>query len=244
MAPAFVEDFQEKTKYVRGRLPTRGADQIPRPSPFKDYSDKKVITLPLPKTNDGSGIWDALRRRRSIRAYTQTPLTKQDLSQLLWATQGITADLRENSLRTAPSAGALYPVETYIYANRVTDLEQGLYHYDVRAHVLQLLKPGNLAKEIAEGALDQDTASRAAVVFIWSAVFQRSIWKYLERAARYVYMDVGHIAENLALAAEAIGLGSCQIGAFYDNEINAILNVDGVKESVIYLSSVGRPMER
>jgi SagB-type dehydrogenase family enzyme len=243
MAP-FVEDFQQKTKYVRGTLPTRDADQSARPSPFKDYTGKKTIALPAPKTDDGPGIWDALRRRRSVRVYSQAPVTKQELSQLLWATQGMTADFREYSLRAAPSAGALYPVETYVYANRVADLEQGIYHYDVRAHALQLLKPGNHAKEVAVGALDQDTASRAALVFIWSAVFQRSAWKYLERAARYVYLDAGHIAENLALAAEALGLGSCQIGAFYDNEMNAILDLDGVKESVIYMSSVGQPAKR
>ncbi len=183
MTPTVVEDIQEKTKYVRGHLPTRGADQASKPLPFKEYPGKKAVALPPPKTDDGPGLWDALRRRRSIRVYSQAPVTKQELSQLLWATQGITADLREYGLRTAPSAGALYPVETYVYVNRVTDLEQGLYHYDMRAHALQQLKPGNLAKEVAVGALDQDTASRAAVVFIWSAVFQRSAWKYLERAA-------------------------------------------------------------
>lgn len=244
MVPTIVEDFQEKTKYARGRMPTRGPDQASRPKPFKEYPGKKAVALPTPKTEDGPGIWDSLRRRRSVRVYNQEPVTKQELSQLLWATQGITADLREYGLRTAPSAGALYPVETYIYANRVTDLEQGLYHYDIRSHALQLLKPGNIAKEVAVGALDQDTASRAAVVFIWSAIFQRSAWKYLERAARYVYLDAGHIAQNLALAADALGLGTCQIGAFYDNEMNAILEIDGVKESVIYMSSVGQPAKR
>ena len=242
--PTIIEDFQEKTEYVRGRLPSRSVDQSDKPPMFKDYPGKKTVALPAPETGQGPGIWEALRRRRSVRVYSQTPVTKQELSQLLWATQGITADLREYGLRTAPSAGALYPVETYIYANRVVDLEPGIYHYDIRAHSLQLIKQGNLAREVATGALDQDTASRAAVVFIWSAIFQRSAWKYLERACRYIYLDAGHIAENLALAAEAIGLASCQIGAFYDNEMNALVGIDGVKESVIYMSSVGWPVRK
>lgn len=166
-------------------------------------------------------------------------MTKQELSQLLWATQGITARLRDG-LRTAPSAGALYPIETYVCVNRVTDLEQGLYHYDVRGGRLDVLKRGDLTRAVAAAALDQEMAARSAVVFIWSAVFPRSVWKYLDRAYRYAYMDVGHIAQNLALAAEAIGLSTCQIGSFYDNEVDSLIEADGVQEAVVYLSSVGR----
>ena len=100
------------------------------------------------------------------------------------------------------------------------------------------MKEGDYSREVAKGALDQRMAGNAAVTFIWSAIIQRSRWKYLQRSYRYIFMDAGHIAQNLALAAEALGLGSCQIGALYDDELNALLDLDGIEESVIYMSSV------
>jgi SagB-type dehydrogenase family enzyme len=122
--------------------------------------------------------------------------------------------------------------------NRVSTLEQGLYHYAVQTHELEFLEEGDFSREVTRGALDQRLAGEAAVTFIWSAVIERSRWKYLQRAYRYIFMDAGHIAQNLALATEALGLGSCQIGALYDDELNALLGLDGVEESVIYMSSV------
>jgi SagB-type dehydrogenase family enzyme len=243
MVPSAGHEFHAKSGYVRGKLPSHTLDWASKPATFKEYPGKETVALPPPETSGGPGIWESLRRRRSVRAYSQTPVTKQELSQLLWATQGITAELRDG-LRAAPSAGALYPIETYVCANRVTDLEQGLYHYDVRGRKLEVLKKGDLTRAVAAAALDQEMAARCAVVFIWSAVFPRSAWKYLDRAYRYAYMDVGHIAENMALAADAIGLSTCQIGAFYDNEMDDLIEADGVQEAVIYMSSVGRAAKK
>ena len=168
-------------------------------------------------------------------------MSLEELSQLLWATQGITASVSGHQLRTAPSAGALYPTETYLLINRVDGVEPGLYHYDVETHQLDVLKLGNYSKEVRVGALDQQIAERAPVVFIWSAIFQRSKWKYLQRAYRYIFLDAAHIAQNLALAAEGLGLGSCQIGALYDDYMNELMGFDINEESVIYMSSVGKP---
>jgi SagB-type dehydrogenase family enzyme len=112
----------------------------------------------------------------------------------------------------------------------------------VAAHALEKLKSGSFNKQLARAALDQDFLAEAAVVFIWTAIFARSSWKYRQRAYRYIYLDAGHIAENLALAAVACHLGSCQVGAFYDEEINALLGLDGREESTIYLSAVGFPL--
>jgi SagB-type dehydrogenase family enzyme len=147
----------------------------------------------------------------------------------------------EYALRSAPSAGALYPVETYLSVQMVEGIEPGIYHYGVRDHELELLQPGDFRAEVAKAALDQGFLAEAAVVFAWTAVFARSKWKYKERAYRYVYLDAGHIAQSVALAAVALGLGSCQIAALYDDEVNAILGVDGKEESVVYMTALGRP---
>jgi SagB-type dehydrogenase family enzyme len=123
----------------------------------------------------------------------------------------------------------------------VDSLEQGIYHYRVHKHELELLRSGNYSREVRGGALDQAMVEAAPVVFIWTGVFQRSKWKYLQRAYRYVFLDAGHIAQNLAIAAQALKLGTCQVGAIYDEEINSLLEIDGLEESVIYMSTLGRP---
>jgi SagB-type dehydrogenase family enzyme len=144
-------------------------------------------------------------------------------------------------LRAAPSAGALYPIETYVVVGAVRGIEPGVYHYGPERHELDVIKVGDFGPEVARAALDQRMAARASVVFAWTAVFERSKWKYKQRAYRYVYLDAGHIAQNVALAAVALGLGSCQIAALYDDEANGLLEVDGSDESTLYMTAVGRP---
>jgi SagB-type dehydrogenase family enzyme len=146
-----------------------------------------------------------------------------------------------HAFRAAPSAGALYPIETYVSVQMIEGLEPGLFHYGVREHELEQLRAGDFREAIAEAALDQAFLAEAAVVFAWTAVFGRSKWKYGERAYRYIYLDAGHIAQNLALAAVALGLGSCQVAALYDDEVNAVLGLDGKEESIVYMTAVGRP---
>jgi SagB-type dehydrogenase family enzyme len=168
-------------------------------------------------------------------------LDASDLSQLLWASQGITGEVGGFGLRTAPSAGALYPVETYLVIHEVETIDPGVYHYDVEHHQLEQLRIGDFRAQVAHAALDQRMAAQANVVFVWTAVFGRSKWKYKQRAYRYVYLDAGHVAQNLALAAVGLDLGSCQIAALYDEEANELLGVDGVEESTIYMTVVGKP---
>lgn len=239
------DDYFLGTKYERGKLPEHYLDWSNMPPQYKEFKGAKRISLPDPDINDGLGVWSVISKRRSVRAYTNDSLSLGELSQLLWATQGVRETIRgpytQFKLRTAPSAGGLYPIETYLYVNRVQDVGKGIYHYVIGDHELELIREGDFRKEVQAGSLDQKIAGDAAVLFIWSAVFDRSKWKYLQRAYRYVFLDAGHIAQNLALAAEAIECGSCQIGAIYDDEMNTLLNLDGVHESVIYLSSVGRP---
>lgn len=235
------DEFHSATKYERGKLPGHRLDWSTKPAVYKKYPDAEKVNLPAPVVHGGPVLWEVLRTRRSIRAYTRDSMSIADLSQLLWATQGITASFGDHQLRTAPSAGALYPIETYLLINRVDALEPGLYHYDVETHQLDILKLGDYSREVKTGALDQQIAERASTVFIWSAIFQRSKWKYLQRAYRYIFLDAAHIAQNLALAAVGLGLGSCQIGALYDDYLNELLDLDISEESVIYMSSVGTP---
>ena len=239
--PGVGDEFHSSTKYERGKLPGHRLDWSTKPSVYKKYPEAKKIDLPPPVVQGGTGLWEVIRSRRSVRAYTRDPMSLANLSQLLWATQGITATMGDNRLRAAPSAGALYPIETYLLVNRVDGLEPGLYHYDVEAHQVDILKLGDYSRDVRTGALDQQIAERASVVFIWSAIFQRSKWKYLQRAYRYIFLDAAHIAQNLALAVEGLGLGSCQIGALFDDYLNNLLEFDIDEESVIYMSSVGKP---
>jgi SagB-type dehydrogenase family enzyme len=185
-----------------------------------------------------------VRARRSVRNYTGKPVTAAELSQLLWATQGVTTGSGSRGLRAAPSAGALYPVETYAVIHAVDDFEPGVYHYDVEQHQLEQIKLGDFRAAMQKAAMDQDIAARAGVVFTWSAVFNRCKFDYGQRAYRYIYLDAGHIAQNLALASVALGLASCPIAAFYDDELNAIVGLDGEEESVIYMTVVGRGRRR
>jgi SagB-type dehydrogenase family enzyme len=199
------------------------------------------VPLSPPQIEGGEPLWDVLRERHSVRHFQDTPLPEAELSQLLWAAQGINRTTRGFSFRTVPSAGALYPVETYLVLHVVEGIEPGVYHYAVERHELDRLKTGDFRRDVARAALDQEIAYRASVVFVWTAVFGRSKWKYRQRAYRYVYLDAGHIAQNVALGAVALGLGSCQIAALYDEELNELLGVDGVEESAIYMTVVGRP---
>jgi SagB-type dehydrogenase family enzyme len=163
-----------------------------------------------------------------------------DLATLLWATQGITLSAQGYQFRTTPSAGALYPVETYLSVHRVDDLKEGIYHLNVYDFTLEELAPGNFGDYLSKAALDQAMVEKAAVVFVWTAIILRAMWKYRNRCLRYVFMDAGHVGQNLQLAATALGLGCCPIGAFYDEEINSVLKVDGDEETTVYLASVGK----
>lgn len=232
--------FQRETKCARGSLGSGGLDWAAKPETVKTYRDAPKFPLDAPESTEGLSLWSALRERRSVRTFGDEPVTSSQLSQLLWAAQGVTRKRAGNLFRTAPSAGALYPIETYLALHSVSRFEPGIYHYTVAEHALEQLRVGDFRLQTAKAALDQRKAHDAPLVFLWTAVFERSKWKYKQRAYRYVYLDAGHIAQNVALAAVALGLGSCQIAALYDDEANALLGVDGQDESVIYMTVVGK----
>lgn len=239
MSDGIGDAFQENTKHSRVRLLGGYLDWANKPDLYKKYPSAKRVPLSHNFPVDSFSVVEVLRRRKSVRSFSSEPLSVDDLSFLLWASTGVQRTEPGYEFRTAPSAGALYPIETYLVVNNVEGLERGLWHYDVEGHAVEELKAGDFGDEIARGALGQRMCVNAQVVLVWTGVFERSKWKYAQRAYRYVYLEAGHIAENVALAATSVGLGSCQIGAFFDDEVNQLLGVDGVEESVLYLSVVG-----
>ncbi len=233
--------YHQETKYQRDRMPRGGLDPSTQPSPYKkDLPSHKRFSISPPFQKGDKPIWETIARRRSMREFSHQPISLPELSQLLWATQGITARQWGYDFRVVPSAGALYPIETYVLVNRVESMAAGIYHYDVEESELVLLREGSCGKEASQAALGQELVADAGAVFVWTAMVERSKWKYRERAYRYIYMDVGHIGQNLYLAATALGLGCCTIGAFYDEEVDRLIGVDGKEEISVYMGAVGR----
>jgi SagB-type dehydrogenase family enzyme len=235
------EDFKAETKYFRNKRLGGNLEWANKPEVYKSYPSSKTIQLPHELREATFSFSEVLQKRRSTRTFSTAPLSKVDLAFLLWASTGIQRIEHGYAFRTAPSAGALYPIETYIAVNNVDDLDKGVYHYKIENHLLEEIKLGDFGETLAHAALDQEMCADSSIVFIWTAIFQRSVWKYFQRAYRYVYLDAGHIAQNLALAATSINCGSCHIGAFFDDEINSVVDVDGKDESAICLSVVGHP---
>jgi len=235
------DDFQRVTKYVRGKMAGGYLDWSTKPKVYKCYNDRKKVRIPVPEQIETLTFAETVRNRRSIRSFSDKSLSLEQLGYLLWSTTGIQRVESGYDFRNAPSAGALYPIETYFFAKNVKGLDMGFYHYNIKSHLLEELNIGDFSIYLTRACLGQEMLASAQVVFIWSAIFERSKWKYKQRAYRYVYLDCGHIAQNLALCASSLGLGSCQVGAFYDDEINNLIGLDGKQESAIYLSVVGNP---
>ncbi|KPK42452.1 MAG: nitroreductase [Omnitrophica WOR_2 bacterium SM23_29] len=195
-----------------------------------------IITLPEPKYNSETSIEKALLERRSIRDYKDKALTLAEVSQLLWAAQGIT-DPR--GLRTAPSAGALYPLEVYIVAGNVIELPKGVYKYDPHKHELVKTMEGDKQAELCKAALGQPWVKGAAAVLVFSVVYKRVTGRYGHRGIRYADMEVGHAAQNVHLQAVSLNLGTVVIGAFNDDGVKKIINMPK-NETPLYIMPVGK----
>ena len=184
--------------------------------------EKQIVELPAPSQAGHYSLEQLLQQRRSTREYKAEPLSLTEIGQLLWAAQGIT---HPHGLRTAPSAGALYPLELYVVAGDVTGLESGIYHYQIQQHRLTLHMPGDLRESLAEAANMQTWLSEAPLIFVFTADYQRTSKKYGERARRYVQIEVGHAAQNLFLQAEDLDLGTVVVGAFHDDKVADLLRL-------------------
>lgn len=223
--------------------------RVPAPPPEKPYPANAVLIDLVPPESLAVGqmpLLDVINRRRSRRQFTNQPLTLEELSFLLWATQGVSKVIEGDdgrilrTLRTVPSGGARHPFESYLLVNRVEGLEPGLYRYLPLEHQLYLLRADATLVDEAHEASNGQFVKEAAAVFMWTAVPYRTEWRYSIVAAKIIAQDSGHMCQNLYLAAESIGAGTCGLGAYDQARMDRLLGVDGENELTIYMAPVGK----
>lgn len=236
-----VRDWRQDTDQKKG---------LPQPEVQKPYA-KGAHLVDLVRPDDirvgRMPLAQAINQRRSRRQYTSAFLTNEELSFLLWSTQGIAAVVRDDSgrivhsLRTVPSGGARHPFETYLVVNRVKGLRPGIYRFLPLEHKLLPLRPvQDLSRAIRDACYGQPFVDQAAVVFVWTAVPYRSEWRYTYIAHRMIAIEAGHVCQNLYLACESIGAGACAMLAYDQKRMDALLEVDGTNEFTIYIAPVGK----
>ena len=205
--------------------------------------DQKIIHLPPPGDiiMDPALLRDSLDDRRTIREYSDEPISRWELSLLLHYTQGVRIDAPESYYRTVPSAGGIHPFETYLVVNRIDQFESGIYRYLPIDHALvrETCLDDDIGK-IADTCRNPKLIRGSAVTFIWTAIPDRMFWKFGSRGWRYLFIEAGHICQNLYLIAGAIGCGICPVGSFHDEQMNCVLGIDGRSEFCIYLATVGK----
>jgi SagB-type dehydrogenase family enzyme len=201
--------------------------------------DTSPIPLPPPVTRGAMSVEEALAARRSVRAYREEPLALAQLGQLLWAAQGITD---ADGHRTAPSAGARYPIELFVLAGNVTGLSAGVYRYRPADHALLPHLSGDLRQRLVDAAARQDWITQTAAVLVITSVDERTRARYRDRTDRYVAIEAGHVGQNVYLQAVALGLGTTMVGAFQDDSVCVLLALDRAERPVA-LMPVGRPRQ-
>lgn len=222
--------------FYLGCLHPKTVTEQPNPLPRANtMTQEKIINLPKATTSKMT-LEDALQKRRSERAYLDQALNLKDIAQILWAAQGVT----ESSWggRTVPSAGALYPIEIYLVVRKVEKLEPGVYHYLPTSHQLNQVLAGDVSNKLAPAAFGQSFISQAAANLVIVGVFERTTSKYGERGNHYVYMEAGHAAQNVYLQATSLNLGTVSVGAFSDEAVQKLLNLD-LGEIPLYIMPIG-----
>lgn len=197
---------------------------------------RAAVRLPKPDLKGGPPVARAIAGRRSERDYSDAPLSVAEVGQLLWAAQGITKAPR----RAAPSAGATYPLETYLVAGAVEGLEPGVYRYDPKAHALAPVLRGDLRRPLSAAAVGQDWVRDGAAAFVLCAVYRRTAKRYGRRAERYVHMEAGAAAENVYLQAEALGIATVLVGAFRDDRVREVIDAPA-NQAPLAIMPLGRP---
>ncbi len=236
-------DFMEYTKYKHLEEETGQSSGLPQPPMERAYD----LTLPLigllkPESlNVEPALLNLINARRSLRKYSEKPFTLQELTYLLWCTQGVKKTTPSATFRTVPSAGARHAFETYLLINHVEGLAKGLYRYLALEHKLVAVNGDvDITEKVVAACLGQGFIGFSAVTFIWMADTTRMAWRYGERGYRYMHLDAGHVCQNLYLAAESIGGGACAIAAFDDDALNELVGADGKETFAIYAASVGK----
>jgi len=235
-------DFAESVHEISDQ-----ANNVPYPPLQKPLPEGEIQLIQLPDPDSDRLVKPDFHRllleRQSRRKFTPESLSLAELSYLLWATQGVivTLGLGYASRRPVPSGGARHAFETYLAINRVEDLEPGIYRYLPFSHELYFQEPAqNLPELLTEANLGQKFVGKAAAVFAWSCIPYRAEWRYMQYAHKTMLLDAGHVCQNLYLSVEALGLGTCAIGAYDQAAMDAILELDGEDEYVIYLAPVGK----
>lgn len=223
--------------------------KVPPPPLEKEYArEAKLIDLVAPgKFTVGKlPVVEAISRRKSRRKYSEKALTLEDLSFLLWATQGVHRIVGDGIVwasteRTVPSGGARHSFETYLIVNRVEGLEPGLYRYLALEHKLCfMLTKGNLVEQLVDACMEQEFVGTGAVIFVWTSVPYRTEWRYGKVSHKIIALDAGHLCQNLYIACEAIDAGTCAVGAYFQRKMDKLLGVDGKEEFTVYLAPVGK----
>ena len=233
----------EKFRIYRDKYPKR--ERIKRPKLYIKKLTGNLIMLPEPEQPIKSPpIFDVLFKRRSIRSYSTEPIDTRELSTLLFYSLGVskleTGYGEIIPLRTFPTAGALNSIEAYLVINNIKDVEEGIYYYNYMEHALELIDKGDFADEMYKITLEQTHAREAAVNVILVGFFDRNYWKYGERAYKYVHLDAGHASQNILLVAQAMEMGACVIGAFYDEELCELLKLDCQWKIPLLVVTIGK----
>ncbi len=216
---------------------------------YKSYPTHLRIPLPSQFNRQPPGSYsleEIIERRRTIRQFSARPLALEQAAKLLHFSYGITGSVsiphvpeERQSFRAVPSAGALYPLEIYLIGWNVEGLDPGIYHYHVPSNALESVEPGDFSDLVGECLISTEITKNASVLFVLTAIFQRTLFKYNERGYRFVLLEAGHLAQNMCLMATAMNLGLLPIGAFLDDELNRMIGVDGVNESAVYPILIG-----
>lgn len=233
----YAKKFLEESSWEKGKEIERTI-KPPLELPFDNTG--KIIHLPEPDLlkEHYVNFLEMVELRSTIRKYSSEPITLNDLSYLLWCTQGVKAANQDITLRTVPSAGAAHSIETYILVNNVENLENGVYRFLAIEHALAAV-PADI-KKVADCFSTYGVVKNSAVTFIWSTVIQRLAYRFGARAYRYGFIGAGHICQNLYLSAQTLGIGVCPLGAFDDNKINTALGFNEEEQFVVYGAAAGK----
>jgi SagB-type dehydrogenase family enzyme len=211
------------------------------------YDGYPPIALPIPTTQLSLSVQNAILRRRTARRLGAVPISLDVLASLLSLGYGLTSDNRDNvferPFRAAPSGGGLYPLEIYFHTLSVEELAPGLFHYNPNHHNLRHLYKGDLSRAIADALVQRETPEESSLILFITAIFERSTFKYGERGYRFALLEAGHVAQNLNLAAGALGLGVRNIGGYFDRRIDNLLQIDGCSHATIYMLAIGKLLD-
>lgn len=240
------ELFHENSKVSRWDEPPSADEVLARMDALHQtlpYDAYPAVALPLPSVDVSMSVKDAVLRRRTARTLAARPISLDTLATILSLTYGITSQnegtVYTRPFRAVPSGGALYPLEIYLHTIHVDGLEPGLFHYNPMKHELRHLRHGDRSREISEALMQRETPYESSVMLFVTAMFERSTFKYGERGYRFALLEAGHVAQNVNLTAVALGLGVRSMGGFLDHAIDAVLGLDGVTQSTVYMIALG-----